>query len=237
MNSLPPFPEVIQSMDSSFLQLDDEAFLRQVYLRLLGRAADAPGLQGYLGQLQQGVPRQDIYQELATSEEGQRYEARRRALRRNLTVVSPPLPMGQTQGTQILAMQPQWLMAPVDVWDGPTNQVANVQELLDLEGTAFIKAAYLALLGREVDEEGGRNYARKLRGGWSKMSVVKGLAASDEARRFGPQLPGLHKALQRYTKAQRRSWGGWYYRSVLGVESDLPLERHLRAAHLAVHRE
>lgn len=230
-------PEAIQSMDSSLLQLDDEAFLRQVYLRLLGRAADAPGLQGYLGQLQQGVPRHDIYQELATSEEGQRYEARRRALRRNLTVVSPPLPMGQTQGTQILAMKPQWLMAPVDVWDGPTPQVANVQELLDLEGTAFIKAAYLALLGREVDEEGGRNYARKLRGGWSKMSVVKGLAASDEARRFGPQLPGLHKALQRYAKAQRRSWGGWYYRSVLGVESDLPLERHLRAAHLAVHRE
>ena len=230
-------PEAIQSMDSSLLQLDDEAFLRQVYLRLLGRAADASGLQGYLEQLQQGVPRHDIYQELATSEEGQRYEARRRALRRNLTVVSPPLPMGQTQGAQMLAVQPQWLMAPVDVWDGPTAQVANVQELLDLEGTAFIKAAYLALLGREVDEEGGRNYARKLRGGWSKMSVVKGLAASDEARRFGPQLPGLHKALQRYTKAQRRSWGGWYYRSVLGVESDLPLERHLRAAHLAVHRE
>ena len=230
-------PEAIQSMDSSLLQLDDEAFLRQVYLRLLGRTADAPGLQGYLEQLQQGASRHDIYQELATSEEGQRYEARRRALRRNLTAVPSTLPMAQTPSAQTLAVQPPWLMAPVDVWDGPTAQVANVQELLDLEGTAFIKAAYLALLGREVDEEGGRNYARKLRGGWSKMSVVKGLAASDEARSFGPQLPGLRKALQRYAKAQQRSWGGWYYRSVLGVESDLPLERHLRAAHLAVHRE
>ena len=129
-------PEAIQSMDSSLLQLDDEAFLRQVYLRLLGRTADAPGLQGYLEQLQQGASRHDIYQELATSEEGQRYEARRRALRRNLTVVPSTLPMTQTPGAQMLAVQPQWLMAPVDVWDGPTAQVANVQELLDLAGFA-----------------------------------------------------------------------------------------------------
>jgi hypothetical protein len=227
-------PEAIQSMDSSLLHLDDEAFLRQVYLRLLGRAADAPGLQGYLEQLQQGASRHDIYQELATSEEGQRYEARRRALRRNLTVVPQAAPMAPSP---VALAQPQWLPVLVESWDEPTVQVASVQELLDLEGVAFIKAAYIALLGREVDEEGGTNYARKLRSGWSKMSIVKGLASSDEARQFGAQLPGLHSALQRYAKAQRRSWGGWYYRSVLGVESDLPLERSLRATHLALHRQ
>jgi hypothetical protein len=63
--------------------------------------------------------------------------------------------------------------------------------------------------------------------------MVKGMAMSEEGRAMQTKLPGLSKALKLYAKAQRRSWGGWYYRSVLGVESDLPLERQLRAANQA----
>lgn len=228
-------PEVLQAMEASMMQLDDETFVRQAYLRLLGRSADPEGFAGYLGQLRQGAARADIYQELATSEEAQRYEARRQALRRTLTVVQPS--RQQPQGALVVAPQ-QWLPAlQPPQWDGPTQQVGSVNELLDLEGTAFIKAAYLALLGREVDEEGGNSYARRLRDGWSKMSLVKGLALSDEGRAHGMKLAGLRKALARYAKAQRRSWGGWYTRSVLGVESDLPLERQLRAANMALRRD
>ena len=216
------------------MQLDDDAFVRQVYLRLLGRSADPEGFAGYLGQLRHGAARADIYHELATSEEGQRYEARRQALRRTLSVVQPArLPQ---QG--VVTVPQHWLPAlQVPSWDGPTIRVDSIGDLLDLDGTAFIKSAYLALLGREVDELGGANYVRKLRDGWSKMSLVKGLVNSDEGKAHGMKLAGVGKALERYAKAQRRSWGGWYFRSVVGVESDLPLERQLRAAHMALRRD
>ena len=226
--------EVLQAMEASMMTLDDETFVRQAYLRLLGRSADPEGFSGYLGQLRLGIARVAIYQELATSEEAQRYESRRQALRRTLAVVPPTRePLNRS-----LAMQSQWLQPFQTLhWDGPTLHVKNIDELLDLEGTVFIKAAYAALLGREVDEEGGNNYARRLRDGWSKMSLIKGLVFSDEGRAHGTTLAGLRRALARYAKAQRRSWGGWYARSVLGVESDLPMERQLRAANMALRRD
>lgn len=227
--------QTLEAMEASMMQLDDETFVRQAYLRLLGRSADPEGFAGYLGQLRQGAARADIYQELGSSEEARRYEARRQALRRTLSVVQPVREQPQSG---VVVMPQQWspaLAAPK--WDGPTQQVDSTNELLELEGTAFIKAAYLALLGREVDEEGGNNYARRMRDGWSKMSLIKGLALSDEGKAHGMKLAGLRKALQRYAQAQRRSWGGWYTRSVLGVESDLPLERQLRAANMALRRD
>ncbi len=209
------------------MQLDDESFIRQAYLRLLGRAADPVGLAGYLGQLNQGAERANLYQELANSEEAQRYEARRQAMRSALTVVR------SAHQSMPLQTMPQWLPVAAPSWDVPTLSVMHINELLELDGIPFIKAAYVALLGREVDESGGANYARRLRDGWSKMSMVKGMAMSEEGRAMQTKLPGLSKALKLYAKAQRRSWGGWYYRSVLGVESDLPLERQLRAANQA----
>lgn len=230
--------DLLQAMEASMMQLDDETFVRQAYLRLLGRSADPEGFVGYLGQLRQGVARADLYNELASSDEAQRYETRRQALRRTLTLVPTARTQLQThQGGMVVAAQ-QWLpVLQVPSWDGPTQPVQDINELLELDGAAFIKAAYLSLLGREVDEQGGNNYVRRLRDGWSKMSLIKGLALSDEGKVYGMKLAGLRKALARYAKAQRRSWGGWYFRSVLGVESDLPLERQLRAAHMALRRE
>lgn len=229
MNDVKHEMQVLQVMEPSMMSLDDEAFVRQAYLRLLGRGADAEGLNGYLQQLRQGVSRSDVYQALSASEEAQRYESRRQHMRRSMVVSAP-----RGRSTAIISA-PNWGPSAAHFsWDGHTPQVTNVNELLELEGVNFVKAAYLALLGREVDVEGGNNYLMRLRDGWSRMSVVKGLYHSREGKAFGPNLPGLAKALQRYNKAQRRSWGGWYHRSVLGVESDLPMERHLRATHLAL---
>jgi hypothetical protein len=222
---------VLQAMEPSMMALDDEAFVRQAYLRLLGRGADADGLSGYLQQLQQGVSRAEAYQALASSEEAQRYEARRQQMRRSLAVSAP-----MARSTAVMPAPTWWpAFAPVS-WDGPASEVAHIHELLELDGADFVKAAYVALLGREADVDGGNNYLKRLRDGWSHMSVVKGLCHSDEGKAFGQKLPGLAKALQRYNKAQRRSWGGWYHRSVLGIESDLPMERHLRATHLALRQ-
>ena len=66
-----------------------EAFVRQAYLRLLGRGADAEGLHGYVQQLQHGVSRSEAYQALAASEEAQRYETRRQQMRSRVAVSTP----------------------------------------------------------------------------------------------------------------------------------------------------
>lgn len=220
-------PNVMQVDSGALFALDDSEFLKQAYLRLLGRIPDADGLRGYLEQLQTGAPKQAIYEALAASDEARNYEARRQALRRS---VAP----------RLVAMAPAptpTFFAPVVVPDyQPVPHVASLDELLELDGMVFVKAAYLALLGREADDAGLQNYLRILRDGWSKLHILKGLAGSDEGRAVGRELPGLKGALVRYQKAQRRSWGGWYYRSVLGVESDMPIERQLRAAHAALRR-
>ena len=231
MNQMEQSMNVLQAMEPGMMALDDEAFVRQAYLRLLGRGADAEGLQGSVQQLQHGVSRSEAYQALAASEEAQRYETRRQQMRSRVAVSTP-----MVRHTALMPA-PTWWPAPAAVsWDGPAPQVTDVHDLLELEGVDFVKAAYVTLLGRAVDAEGGANYLKRLRDGWSRMSIVKGLYHSDEGKAHGHALPGLAKALQRYNKAQRRSWGGWYHRSVLGIESDLPMERHLRATHLALRQ-
>lgn len=232
MSNLNQAMDVFQAMEQSMLALDDETFVRQAYLRLLGRGVDAEGLRGYLQQLQQGVSRSEAYQALATSEEAQRYEVRRQQMRRSLVVTPPPA----VQSTAVVPVPTLWPAAAPVSWDGPAPEVSHVNALLELEGVDFVKAAYVALLGREADVDGGTNYLKRLRDGWSRMSIVKALCESAEGKAFGQKLAGLANALQRYKQAQRRSWGGWYHRSVLGVESDLPMERHLRATHLALRQ-
>ena len=223
--------QVIQAIDHGMMSLDSEAFIRQAYLRLLGRGADADGLKGYLEQLQQGVSREEIYQALATSEEAQHHESRRQMLRKGVSIYAPLV------RSTSMAPAPMWRMAAASVsWDEPSTHVADINDLLNLDGVAFIKAAYVALLGRSVDIEGGNFYLQRLRDGWSRMSIVKNLCMSKEGEAFGRRLPSLTGALLRYEKAQRPSWRGWYYRTVLGVESDMPIERYLRATHLALRQ-
>lgn len=216
---------VMQVDGGSLFALDDTDFVKQAYLRLLGRVPDAEGMHAYLAQLQEGVSKQVIYEALASSDEARMYEARRQALRRS---VAPRL--------TAVAPAPSFFAPVVAPEYQPVPSVSNLDELLALEGHVFLKAAYLALLGREADDVGLQNYLRLLRDGWSKMHILKGLSMSEEGRAAARSLPGLKAALARYNKAQRRSWGGWYYRSVLGVESDMPIERQLRAAHAALRR-
>lgn len=220
---------VMQVDSGALFELEDTAFLKQAYLRLLGRVPDADGQRGYLEALQQGQDKATVYQALASSEEARRYEARRQALRR-----APAL---RPSAPGLAAPAPASFFAPLVVEAlAPVPEVSNIDSLLALDGAVFVRAAYRALLARDADDTGLQNYLGLLRDGWSKMHVLKGLSGSDEARAAGRTLPGLRQALARYQKAQRRSWSGWYHRSVLGIESDMPIERQLRAAHAALRR-
>ena len=59
-----------------------------------------------------------------------------------------------------------------------------------LDDDAFLKKAYLTLLGRSADASGLKNYLARLNVGETRVQILKELANSIEARRFGIRQPG-----------------------------------------------
>jgi hypothetical protein len=203
-----------------WFSLEGEAFVRQAYQRLLDRPGDATGVQNYTTQLLAGLSKAQLVSELESSPEG-RMVARRRAIGAGAGPAragfanhqrSTPAPSAaQTSEAQINAAAPR-----------------HVNDLMDFHGTMFVKAAYLALFKREADAEGLARYVEVLRSGYSRSYVLDALATSPEASEKSSDLRGLRSLLAAYYKAQKSSWGGWYWRNVKGAESDLPAARESR---------
>ena len=74
---------------------------------------------------------------------------------------------------------------------------ANLQELLLEEGEDFIDAAFMTLLKRRPDANGGRAYLRALRSGTDKLQILFELSMSDDCRRVGGEIAGLGDACAR----------------------------------------
>lgn len=92
-----------------------------------------------------------------------------------------------------------------------TFKQLSLEELLTLEGEAFIKAVFLQLLGRPADPVGKRHYLKRLKGGGSKFLVIRDIANSEEFLRSGAILPGdflpeLPVARERLTLARARHY-------------------------------
>jgi hypothetical protein len=203
-----------------WFSLEGEAFVRQAYQRLLDRPGDAKGVQNYTTQLLEGLSKAQLVSELESSPEG-RMVARRRAIGAgagparagfaNHQRSTPAASAAQTSEAQISAAAPR-----------------HVNDLMNFHGAMFVKAAYLALFKREADAEGLARYVEVLRSGYSRSYVLDALATSPEASEKSSDLPGLRSLLAAYYKAQKSSWGGWYWRNVKGAESDLPAARESR---------
>lgn len=82
--------------------------------------------------------------------------------------------------------------------------------LYALEPQAFLRKAYLLLLGRPIDDGGRVHYGHRLDAGTPRIQILRELAASAEGRAAGRRLPGLSEPV-----AAR-----WWHR--------LPLLRRLR---------
>jgi hypothetical protein len=76
---------------------------------------------------------------------------------------------------------------------------SHVNDLLALDGDAFVRAAYRTLLGRQPDPGGLGNYVQELNAGVPKLAIVSKLRNSDEGRRHRAVLKG-------YRGAQIRQW-------------------------------
>jgi len=73
------------------------------------------------------------------------------------------------------------LSGSVGLCESVTANPLLMDELLLLEGDAFVDAAYLTVLQRVSDPSGRDHYVRALASGVDKRQVIQALAASDEA--------------------------------------------------------
>jgi hypothetical protein len=67
----------------------------------------------------------------------------------------------------------------------------EINQLIDLDGIAFVRAAYQAILKRPADSSGERAYLKSLLRGVSKEEVLVSLRSSKEGRLAAVRLPGL----------------------------------------------
>ena len=108
------------------------------------------------------------------------------------------------------------------------RRAASLDELLFLADRAFIRCAFLTLLGREIDPEGEAYYLSRLRRGYAKIALLKQLRRSAEGRQNDPGIAGLDRAIARYRRANL-PMVGWAVRQFNGEEGDGAAARRLRA--------
>jgi hypothetical protein len=197
----------IASVDD-LLALDGLPFIAEAYRQILGREADAAGLRDYSARLAAGGAKEQVLADLRSDREGQAFASSLPGLDDLVRAV----PSGLTGRSR-----------------GAAHQPVSLEELLALEGGEFVDAAYRMLFGRPADSGGLGRYVPLLLQGFSKLFILDALYASPEAKEKGVRLPALEPRLRAYRRAQAPGWGGWYWRQVRGVESDLPRDREVRA--------
>jgi hypothetical protein len=112
--------------------------------------------------------------------------------------------------------------------DAMVGRATSLQELCSHEGRDFVRSAYLTVLGRLPDEEGFAFYMARLNQGFSKLTILRQLRISAEARRHDPGIAGFDRALKRHRRGNLPVVG-WTYRLFSKGESDSPSARDRRA--------
>ncbi|MGV6871070.1 hypothetical protein ACUSIJ_00030 [Pseudochelatococcus sp. B33] len=94
-------------------------------------------------------------------------------------------------------------------------------ELLAFYDVVFLRAAHLAVLGREPRGEGAAKLLQQLRlGQISRVDVIDALRASDEAHVRGARISGLGR--ERFTDGIRRSLLGRKLAALLRISRNIP---------------
>jgi|KBSMisStaDraftv2_1062788.scaffolds.fasta_scaffold09200_2 FkbM family methyltransferase len=117
----------------------------------------------------------------------------------------------------------------------PYLRANSLPELLLWHDIDFVRCAYVTVLGRQPDPAGEAFYTQRLRGGVSKMTILRELRFSQEAKCHDPGIAGFDKALKRHRNANRPVVGT-LLRSLGGYESDRPTARRARSLEYAIER-
>jgi hypothetical protein len=146
------------SLDA-LMALDGDQLIRGAYRLILGRSADASGLDHYLGRLNRGENKAAILYSLLTSAEG----------------------LVRTDHVSHLRRWADKFRSELSI--PRVLNVASVFRLGALNGEAFIRTAYRTIIGREADSDGLSTYLNALEQGTSKIRIIVALFASEEGRR------------------------------------------------------
>lgn len=107
-------------------------------------------------------------------------------------------------------------------------QAHSVDQLLSLDDLAFVRSAYLTVLGRTADPQGESHYLTLLRQGVAKLHILRQMRRSPEGRSHDPGLSELDRATSRYWWG-RTPLAGPLIRAFSGTEGNSRGERRHRA--------
>lgn len=155
--------------NTDLFTLSDEEFLQNAYRLVFRREIDPGGKSHFLGQLKDGATRILVLSLLRFSSEG----------------------------NETAAMFPQ-LDAELAIASGAKAIAATFDELAELNGRAFVRAAYLSLLGREPDASGMESCVSLMNGGAAKVELLTELQRSVEGRSRKANADAIMKAIGLY---------------------------------------
>ncbi|MDC8772745.1 DUF4214 domain-containing protein [Roseateles albus] len=118
------------------------------------------------------------------------------------------------------------------------GRVNSVSALLALEDENFVRAAYLSVLGREVDADGLSNYLSQIRTGAERGALTVELALSQEGRQHSANVEGLAELVARVRPHPMPAWKRALRRLLMRPDVSMveQLERQLRATDNRLYR-
>jgi TorA maturation chaperone TorD len=170
--------------------LQPNAIVRRAYQDILGRDPDPEGLRSYRDKIvNEGWSEQDVREALRRSDEyastDQRTASADRIIRRAYQQIlhREPDPSGLESYRRNI-LENGWDEHDVrQALRRSTEKRQQRQAVSDAQATEIVRRAYLAVLNREPDETGLRDYKLRVRrDGWSEQQVVEALRNSDEYR-------------------------------------------------------
>jgi polyhydroxyalkanoate synthesis regulator phasin len=88
------------------------------------------------------------------------------------------------------------------------SDFTHVDQLMALNGSAFIDAIYRAFLKRSADRPGREHFLARLQAGDGKKAIIAAIASSPEARTMRTSISGVEKILAQSPKRRFRfPWG------------------------------
>jgi TorA maturation chaperone TorD len=170
--------------------LQPNVIVRRAYQDILGRDPDPEGLRSYRNKIvNEGWSEQDVREALRRSDEyastDRRTASADRIIRRAYQEIlhREPDPSGLESYRRNI-LENGWDEHDVrQALRRSTEKRQQRQAVSDAQATEIVRRAYLAVLNREPDETGLRDYKlRVMRDGWSEQQVVEALRNSDEYR-------------------------------------------------------
>lgn len=110
----------------------------------------------------------------------------------------------------------------------PYLRASTLAELCGLADLDFVRCAYVTILGRQPEPAGEAYYVARIRSGISKLTILRQLRLSPEARQHDPGIAGLDAELRKHRNATMMLIGP-IVRKLYGREGNSPIERRLRA--------